>query len=224
MGFLATLIHGCTIVFPSDHFDARLVLDSIISEKCTTIYGVPTMFIAELEANQAQNRNINTLRKGLAAGSTVPLALMNKLKEQMGVETMLIAYGMTETSPVTFMSSFKDPVEMRVTTVGRVMPHTAAKVVDKMGRVLGRSERGELCTSGYALQKGYLDDEEKTNDVMKRDENGVVWMHTGDEGMIDELGYCHITGRIKDIIIRGMLICLKLAKSIGTLKADDNRW
>jgi acyl-CoA synthetase (AMP-forming)/AMP-acid ligase II len=204
MGFLASLIHGCTIVFPSDHFDANLVLDSIVSEKCTTIYGVPTMFIAELEANQTQKYAINTLRKGLAAGSTVPLALMTKLKEQMGIETMLIAYGMTETSPVTFMSTFEDPVEMRVATVGRVMPHTAAKVVDKMGQVLDIGERGELCSSGYALQKGYLDDEERTNEVMKKDENGVVWMHTGDEGMIDDRGYCRITGRIKDIIIRGM--------------------
>ncbi|KAJ5752230.1 hypothetical protein N7520_009147 [Penicillium odoratum] len=203
MGFLASLIHGCMIVFPSDHFDAKIVLDSIVSEKCTTVYGVPTMFIAELEASQTYNRTISTLRKGLAAGSTIPQALMSKLKEKMGIETMLIAYGMTETSPVTFMSSFEDPVEMRVATVGKVMPHTAAKVVDRIGRILRVGERGELCSSGYALQKGYLDDEEKTDDVMKKDENGVLWMHTGDEGMIDDLRYCHITGRIKDIIIRG---------------------
>ncbi|KAJ5295647.1 hypothetical protein N7508_010468 [Penicillium antarcticum] len=203
MGFLASLIHGCTIVFPSDHFDANLVLDSIVSEKCTAIYGVPTMFIAELEANQIQKRNIHSLRKGLAAGSTVALTLMNKLKEQLGIETMLIAYGMTETSPVTFMSSFEDPVEMRVRTVGRVMPYTTARIVNKAGQILGTKQRGELCSSGYALQRGYLDDEERTNDVMKKDENGVVWMHTGDEAMIDDLGYCHITGRIKDIIIRG---------------------
>ncbi|KAJ5344307.1 uncharacterized protein N7506_002672 [Penicillium brevicompactum] len=203
MGFLACLIHGCTIVYPSDHFDADVVLDSIVEEKCTALYGVPTMFIAELEANQARKRNIQSLRKGLAAGSVVPLTLMNKLKDQMGIETVLIAYGMTETSPVTFMSKFEDPVEMRVATVGRIMPHTSAKVVDKAGRVLDKGERGELCTSGYVLQRGYLDDEAKTNEVMKRDEDGVLWMHTGDEGMIDDLGYCHITGRIKDIIIRG---------------------
>ncbi|CAG7995710.1 unnamed protein product [Penicillium salamii] len=203
MGFIACLIQGCTIVYPSDHFDAARVLDSIVDERCTALYGVPTMFIAELEANQARNLNIQSLRKGLAAGSTVPLSLMNKLKEQMGIDTMLIAYGMTETSPVTFMSTFEDPVEMRVATVGRIMPHTAAKVIDKMGRVLGRGERGELCTSGYVLQRGYLDDEEKTNEVMKKDEEGVVWMHTGDEGTIDEEGYCRITGRIKDVIIRG---------------------
>ncbi|CAG7929921.1 unnamed protein product [Penicillium olsonii] len=203
MGFLACLIHGCTIVYPTDHFDAGLVLDSIVEEKCTTLYGVPTMFIAELEANQARSRNVQSLRKGLAAGSTVPLSLMTKLKEQLGIDTMLIAYGMTETSPVTFMSSFEDPVEMRVATVGKIMPHTAAKVIDKMGRALGRGDRGELCTSGYVLQRGYLDDEEKTMEVMKKDEDGVVWMHTGDEGMIDDQGYCRITGRTKDIIIRG---------------------
>lgn len=211
MGFLACLIHGCTIVYPSDHFDANLVLDSIVDEKCTALYGVPTMFIAELEASQTRKRNIQSLRKGLAAGSTVPLTLMNKLKDQMGIETMLIAYGMTETSPVTFMSKFEDPVEMRVATVGRVMPHTSAKIVDKMGRVVGKGERGELCTSGYVLQRGYLDDEAKTNEVMIRDEDGVVWMHTGDEGMIDDLGYCHITGRIKDIIIRGKFAELQLS-------------
>lgn len=193
-------------MFPSDHFNANLVLDTIVDERCTALYGVPTMFIAELEANQTRNRNIKTLRKGLAAGSTVPLPLMNKLKEQMGIETMVIAYGMTETGPVSFMSTFEDPVEKRVATVGRVMPHTGAKVIDKTGRIVKKGERGELCTSGYALQRGYLNDEEKTKDVMKKDEEGILWMHTGDEGMIDDLGYCHITGRIKDIIIRGMSI------------------
>lgn len=210
IGFLGCLIHGSTIVFPSDHFNANLVLDTIVDERCTTLYGVPTMFIAELEANQTRNRNIKSLQKGLAAGSTVPLPLMNKLKEQMGIETMVIAYGMTETGPVTFMSTFEDPVEKRVGTVGRVMPHTGAKVIDKMGRIVKNGERGELCTSGYALHRGYLNDEEKTKDVMKKDEEGTVWMHTGDEGMIDELGYCHITGRIKDIIIRGMSVQLNI--------------
>lgn len=128
---------------------------------------------------------------------------MNQLREDMGVQKMLIAYGMTETSPVTFITSIEDGDEKGTSTVGRVLPHTGAKVVGKGGEVLRRGERGELCTSGFALQKGYWRNEEKTREVMRVDGDGVLWMHTGDEAFIDEDGYAHITGRIKDLIIRG---------------------
>jgi acyl-CoA synthetase (AMP-forming)/AMP-acid ligase II len=203
MGFFSTLIHGGTIVFPSDHFNADLVLDAIVNEQCTTLLGVPTMFVAELEANETKNYTSTTLRKGMAAGSPVPLVLMEKLRKDMGIEGMVIAYGMTETSTITFSTSLQDSPENRAKTVGRVMPHVRSKVINARGETVRRGERGELCISGYALQKGYLNNKLKTSEVMKADEDGTVWMHTGDECIIDSNGYCHVTGRIKDIIIRG---------------------
>jgi len=203
MGFLASLTHGSSIVFPSESFDAGAVLDSIAAEKCTTILGVPTMFVAELELNRKKKVNITSLKSALAAGSLVPQAVMKMMDIEMGIKDVLIAYGMTETSPVTFMTSRTDSQELRLKTVGTVLAHTGAKIVDKQGNIVPRGVRGEICTSGYALQKGYHQNELKTQEVMKRDENGVLWMHTGDEGIIDDAGYCTITGRIKDIIIRG---------------------
>lgn len=206
MGFLGAFTHGSTIVFPSDQFDPDLVLDTIVVEKCTALLGVPTMFVAELEANKKKQYKINSVRTGLAAGSAVPLALMQQLEAQMGVKGMLIAYGMTETSPVTFMTSLDDSQERRLKSVGTVMPHTTAKIIDNNGKVVPRGIRGEICTSGYALQRGYWQNEAKTREVMKFDENGIRWMHTGDEGVIDDEGYCAITGRLKDIIIRGKVM------------------
>lgn len=205
MGLLASIYHGSTIVFPSDRFHAPSVVESILREDATVLLGVPTMFVAELEVLTKHTQRPRRLRTGLAAGSAVPQALMDQLRGQMGVDKMLIAYGMTETSPVTFITSLEDSEEKRMTTIGRPMPHTGAKVVDSDGRVVARGQRGELCTSGFALQKGYWMNEEKTADVMKTDEYGVVWMHTGDEVLIDDEGYGCITGRIKDIIIRGKL-------------------
>lgn len=203
MGFLGAFTHGSTIVFPCDQFEPDLVLDAIVREKCTVLYGVPTMFIAELEANKTKQYKINSVRTGLAAGSSVPVALMRQLSHGFGVKNMMIAYGMTETSPVTFITSFSDPEEKRIKTVGKVMPHTAAKVVDREGNIVKRGSPGELCTSGYALQKGYWRNQAKTDEAMKRDEQGQLWMLTGDECVIDDEGYCRVTGRIKDIIIRG---------------------
>jgi acyl-CoA synthetase (AMP-forming)/AMP-acid ligase II len=205
MGFLASFCHGSSIVFPAEQFDPNLTLDAVAKLKVTALLGVPTMFVAMLEANEKKKLTINTLRTGLAAGSPVPAALMNQLREQMGVEAMLIAYGMTETSPVTFITSLEDSQERRATTLGRVMPHTGAKIISKDGKgtILKRGDTGELCTSGFALQKGYLKNEAKTKEVRKVDEQGTIWMHTGDECKIDEEGYCWITGRIKDVIIRG---------------------
>ena len=208
MGFLGSYTHGSTIVFPCDQFDAHVVLDVIYEEKCTALYGVPTMFIAEIEANQEKKYKISSVRTGVAAGSSVPAPVMKRLEQEFGVKGMLIAYGMTETSPVTFMTSVNDSQERRTKTVGQVLPHTVAKVVDKYGMIVPRGVPGELCTGGYALQKGYYKNLEKTNEMMKRDEQGVLWMHTGDECVIDNEGYCTVTGRIKDIIIRGMLCSL----------------
>jgi len=146
---------------------------------------------------------ISTVRVGLAAGSMVPAPLLDRLDKEMGIGKVLIAYGMTETSPVTFMTDLGDTSGIRKNGIGTVMPHTSAKIIDPQGRLLPRGSKGELCTSGYALMKGYLGNEAGTNEVMRRDEDGILWMHTGDECVIDEQGYCEITGRIKDIIIRG---------------------
>ncbi|KAJ5344788.1 hypothetical protein N7452_002792 [Penicillium brevicompactum] len=203
LGFLSSFYRGSSIVFPSDYFDVTKVVDAIINEDATVLLGVPTMYVAELEVMVKTGQRPRRLRTGLASGSTVSQNLMEQLRETMGVEKMLIAYGMTETSPVSFITSLDDSDEKGTTTVGRVIPHTAAKVIDDKGRTLRRGQRGELCTSGFLLQKGYWKNEEKTREVMRRDENGVLWMHTGDEAMIDADGYAHITGRIKDLIIRG---------------------
>ncbi|KIX04370.1 uncharacterized protein Z518_05238 [Rhinocladiella mackenziei CBS 650.93] len=203
LGFLTAFVHGSTIIFPCDQFDANLVLETLNTEKCTAILGVPTMFIAEIEANKKKKYKISSVRTGLAAGSSVPPALMRQLKQEFGVQGMLIAYGMTETSPVTFITSLDDPEEKRFKTVGRICPHTGAKVIDKKGNVVPRGVPGELCVSGYALQRGYYKNPAKTQEVMKKDDQGVLWMYTGDECVIDADGYCTVTGRIKDMIIRG---------------------
>lgn len=209
MGFLASFCYGSSIVLPSDHFRANAVVDALMAEDPTVLLGVPTMFIAELEILAKTGQKPRRLRTGLASGSAVSQTLMNEIRARMGAEKMLIAYGMTETSPVNFITSLDDPEDKRISTVGRVMPHTMAKVIDKKGNIVARGERGELCVGGYALQKGYWKNEEKTREVMKRDADGVLWMYTGDEMMIDEQGYGHVTGRIKDLIIRGKTLHTK---------------
>ncbi|KAL4863379.1 hypothetical protein BDV12DRAFT_189728 [Aspergillus spectabilis] len=203
MGFLASFIHGSSTVFPSENFDASKAVDALITYNATAILGVPTMFIAEMEVLARTRKKPRGLRTGLASGASVMPALMWQIKEVMGVQGMLIPYGMTEASPVTFITSFEDEEAKRVGSVGRVLPHTAAKVVDPQGNIVAVGKRGELRTSGFALQKGYWRNEEKTREVMKMDEDGRVWMFTGDEAVLDEGGYARITGRIKDIIIRG---------------------
>lgn len=203
MGFLGAFTHGSSIIMPSDVFDPGATLDAIAAEKCTALLGVPTMFVAELELNRKKKLKITSVKTALAAGAPVPQAVMKMMDLEMSIKDILIAYGMTETSPVTFMTSLADSQERRLRTVGTVLPHTGAKIVDKEGNIVPRGVRGEICTSGYALQKGYYQNELKTKEVMKMDENGILWMYTGDEGVIDEDGYCSITGRIKDIIIRG---------------------
>ncbi|KAH8809329.1 4-coumarate-CoA ligase [Xylogone sp. PMI_703] len=203
IGFLAAFCCGSAIIFPSDNFNAKLAVEAIVREKATALLGVPTMFIAELEVLKKEQYNITTLRTGIAAGTSVPQSLMDSIQKNMHMDSMLIAYGMTETSPVTFMTAIDDPKERRYASIGRVLPHTGAKVIDKDGNIVPFGTRGELCTNGFALQKGYLDDDVKTRQAMKTDTEGIVWMHTGDEAFIDEEGYGYITGRIKDLIIRG---------------------
>lgn len=206
MGFLASLAHGATLVLPSETFDARAALAAVAAHACTVLLGVPTMLLAALDcAPSAAVRQRRLVV--LAAGSVVPVALARRLEREMGVRRVVVAYGMTETSPVSFMGDARGERGVVAGSLGRVMPHTGAKVVGVGdGRVVRRGERGELWTSGYGVMRGYWGDEGATGGVMKADGEGRAWMRTGDECVIDGEGLCYITGRIKDLIIRGMLL------------------
>ena len=199
MGNLGCLTHGAAMVYPNDGFDPRLTLETVAKERCTVLYGVPTMFIAELEHPEFARFDLASLRTGIMAGAPCPIEVMKRVIRDMHMSEVTIAYGMTETSPVSFQSSVDDPIERRVSTVGRVHPHIQVKIVDAQGRAVPRGTQGELCTRGYSVMKGYWDDPEKTREVL--DDAG--WMHTGDLATIDEEGYCNITGRLKDLVIRG---------------------
>jgi fatty-acyl-CoA synthase len=199
MGNLASVTLGATMVYPGEGFDPLVTLQTIEKEKCTTLYGVPTMFIAELDHPDFAKFDLSSLRTGIMAGAPCPIEVMRRVNELMNMREVTIAYGMTETSPVSFQSSTDDPLERRVSTVGRIHPHVEVKVVDPEGRIVPRGERGELCTRGYSVMLGYWDEAEKTKDVL--DASG--WMHTGDIAVIDDEGYCNIVGRIKDLVIRG---------------------
>ncbi len=199
MGNLASVTLGATMVYPGEGFDPLTTLQTIEQEKCTTLYGVPTMFIAELDHPEFSKFNLSSLRTGIMAGAPCPTEIMKRVNSEMNMREVTIAYGMTETSPVSFQSATDDPLERRVSTVGRIHPHVEVKVVDLDGKIVPRGERGELCTRGYSIMLGYWDEAEKTADVL--DKNG--WMHTGDIAVIDDEGYCNITGRIKDMVIRG---------------------
>ncbi|KAH0836938.1 hypothetical protein AYO21_01753 [Fonsecaea monophora] len=202
LGLLATITHGSTIVFPSDSFDAESVLSAVLEEQCTAIHGVPAMWAAEMQLIGPQH-DFSRLRTGIAAGSATPRQMMEDLGKKMSLKYLTNTYGMTETSPASFMTSWNDTLERRLATVGTILPHTSAKIIDGQGNIVPIGCKGELCISGYLLQKGYWKNPEKTKEVMIRDEHGTLWMHTGDEAAFDEDGYCKITGRIKDIIIRG---------------------
>ncbi len=199
MGNLAALTHGCAMVFPGEGFDPRATLETVQAERCTALYGVPTMFIAELDHPEFARFDLRSLRTGIMAGAPCPIAVMRRVVEQMNMRDVTIAYGMTETSPVSFQSSSDDPLERRVTTVGRIHPHLEVKIVDPEGRVTPRGARGELCTRGYSVMLGYWGDAARTAEVL--DDAG--WMHTGDLATLDAEGYCNIVGRIKDMVIRG---------------------
>jgi fatty-acyl-CoA synthase len=199
MGNLGCVTHGAAMVYPSDWFDAKLTLAAVEAERCTALYGVPTMFIAELEHPEFANHDLTSLRTGIMAGAPCPVEVMKRVIRDMHMEHVTIAYGMTETSPVSFQSSTDDPIERRVSTVGRIHPHLQVKIVDPLGRVVPVGSQGEILTRGYSVMKGYWNDQERTRDVI--DDSG--WMHTGDLGVIDDGGYCNITGRLKDMLIRG---------------------
>src|ERR1700761_1348437 len=199
MGNLASLTLGAAMVYPGEGFDPLATLQTVAREKCTALYGVPTMFIAELDHPQFASFDLASLRTGIMAGAPCPIEVMKRVNEKMNMRDVTIAYGMTETSPVSFQSATDDPLQRRVSTVGRIHPHVEVKVVDLEGHVVPRGARGELCTRGYSVMLGYWDEPEKTADVL--DANG--WMHTGDLGVIDDEGYCNIVGRIKDMVIRG---------------------
>ena len=199
MGNLGCLTHGSTMVYPSDAFDPLATLQAVAEERCTALYGVPTMFIAQLDHPDFAKFDLKSLRTGIMAGSPCPIEVMKKVQSHMHMGEVTIAYGMTETSPVSTQCATDDPVERRVSTVGQVLPHIEIKIVDPEGRVVPRGETGEFCTRGYSVMKGYWNDEAKTKEAV--DEAG--WMRTGDLATMDEQGYVNIVGRLKDMIIRG---------------------
>ncbi|KAG5654579.1 hypothetical protein H0H81_000104 [Sphagnurus paluster] len=208
LGNLAAWSHGASIIYPSAVFDPKAIVDTVVAERCTALHGVPTHFLgvlAEFDERQKNGEKLNTssLRTGIAAGSPIPIELMKNLIAKLNLVDLTNAYGMTETSPVSFQTTPADDIIKRVETVGKVQPHVKAKLVDLDGNVVPVGTPGEICIAGYLMQKGYWEDEAQTQLVMKKDNEGTLWMHTGDEGIMDEEGYLKIVGRIKDIIIRG---------------------
>jgi len=199
LGVLAAMTHGAASVLCGEGFDALAVLETASGERCTALYGVPTMFIAELEHPRFGEFDLSALRTGIMAGSSCPIAVMRRVVAEMHMPELAICYGMTETSPVSFQTQPDDPLERRIGTVGRVHPHVQVKIIDMEGRVAPRGVAGELLTRGYSVMRGYWGDEERTRMVI--DAGG--WMHTGDLAVIDGEGYCNIVGRVKDMIIRG---------------------
>jgi len=199
MANLNCLIHGATIVYPCDGFDPLLTLQAVAEERCTALFGVPTMFIAELDHPRFGEFDLSSLRTGIMAGAPCPMEVMKRVVNEMHMGEVTIAYGMTETSPVSFQSGAHDPLERRVATVGRVHPHVEVKIVDERGHTVARGARGELCTRGYSVMRGYWDDAERTAEAI----DVAGWMHTGDLAVLDEEGFCNIVGRVKDMVIRG---------------------
>ena len=199
MGNLGCLTHGSTMVYPAEAFDPLATLQAVSEERCTALYGVPTMFIAQLDHPEFARFDLKSLRTGIMAGSPCPIEVMKKVQSHMNMSEVTIAYGMTETSPVSTQCATDDPVERRVSTVGQVLPHIEIKIVDAEGKAVPRGETGEFCTRGYSVMKGYWNDADKTAEAI--DEAG--WMHTGDLATMDEQGYVNIVGRLKDMVIRG---------------------
>jgi fatty-acyl-CoA synthase len=199
LGNLAAVTHGAAMIYPAESFDPAMTLQTVDRERATALYGVPTMFIAELQTPEFTSYDLSSLRTGIMAGSPCPVEVMKRVINEMNLTEMTICYGMTETSPVSFQSSTDDSFERRVSTVGRVHPHVQVKVVDAQGRCVPRGIQGELHTRGYSVMQGYWQEPEKTREVL--DDAG--WMHTGDLGVIDAQGYANVTGRLKDMVIRG---------------------
>lgn len=187
------------MVIPNDSFDPEITLKTVSDEKCTSLYGVPTMFIAELAVKDFDQYDFSNLRTGVMAGSVCPPEIMKKVENLMNIKEMSICYGMTETSPVSTQTLIGTPLEKQVSTVGTVQDHLEIKIVDENGKVLKRGEHGELCTRGYSVMLKYWNDPENTKKVI----DDGRWMHTGDLAVMDNDGYITISGRIKDLIIRG---------------------
>ena len=198
MGVLGCVTQGAAMVFPGEGFDAAETLYAVSEARCAALYGVPTMFVAMLEEAARGNYDLSSLRTGVMAGASCPIEVMQRVIDEMNMEEVTICYGMTETSPVSFQSFVDDPIDKRVTTVGRVHPHLEVKIVDAEGRIVPVGESGELCTRGYSVMRGYWGDEERTRESIV---DG--WMHSGDLATLDEEGFCCIVGRVKDMIIRG---------------------
>lgn len=200
MGNLGCVTHGATMIYPDEGFDPKTVLEAVAKEKATALYGVPTMFIAELDHPAFADFDLSSLRTGIMAGSICPAEVMKSVNGKMHMEEVQIAYGMTETSPVSTQTAADDPFDKRVTTVGRTQPHLETKIVDAAtGQIVPRGEIGELCTRGYSVMLKYWNNEEATHKSI----DGAGWMHTGDLATMDEEGYIQIVGRIKDMVIRG---------------------
>jgi fatty-acyl-CoA synthase len=200
LGNLACTTHGATMVLPGESFDPKAALRTVQDERCTSLYGVPTMFIAELDHPEFGSFDLRTLRTGIMAGSPCPVEVMRKVQKDMNMREVTICYGMTETSPVSTQSRVDDPIDRRVSTVGTVHPHVEVKIVDPTtGRVVPRGTPGELCTRGYSVMLGYWDNPQATHDAI----DGAGWMHTGDLASMSDEGSVNIVGRIKDMVLRG---------------------
>jgi fatty-acyl-CoA synthase len=199
LGVLTCTAVGAGMVFPGEGFDAEATLAAVARHKCTALHGVPTMFIAQLEHAKFANYDTSTLRTGIMAGAPCPIDTMRAVIDRMHMREVTIGYGMTETSPLSFQSRTDDPIDRRVSTVGRILPHVEVKIVDANGKVARLGESGELCTRGYGVMRGYWDDPERSADAI----DAAGWMHSGDLATIDEHGYCTIVGRLKDMLIRG---------------------
>jgi fatty-acyl-CoA synthase len=199
LGNLACLTHGACMVIPSEGFDPLAVLQTVAEERCTALHGVPTMFIAILDHPEFRQFDLRSLRTGIMAGSPCPIEVMKRVVGEMHQREITIAYGMTETSPVSFQSAATDPLERRVSTVGRIQPHLEVKIVGPDGAVVPVGTTGELLTRGYSVMRGYWGDDEATRTAI----DTARWMHTGDLATLDAEGYCNIVGRIKDMVIRG---------------------
>ncbi|GAB3684759.1 AMP-binding protein [Salinisphaera aquimarina] len=199
MGNLAAVTHGCAVVYPAGAFEPTATLEAVAVERCTALFGVPTMFIAEMGLPEFADYDLGSLRTGIMAGSPCPQAVMQRVIDEMHMDEVTIAYGMTETSPVSCQTAVDDALEARVATVGRVHPHLELKIVDELGRVVPRGEPGEFCTRGYSVMLGYWDDDQRTHEAI----DAARWMHTGDLAVMDAAGYCRIVGRLKDMVIRG---------------------
>jgi mevalonyl-CoA ligase len=215
LGLLACFTHGSTILLPSPTFSAPAVLSALTDYACTALHGVPAMFEELLSLPRPEGWKCAGLRTGIVAGAPVPKPLMEKMVQVLGMREFTSSYGLTEASPTCFNATTDETIEKKLTTVGKILPHLHSKIVDREGRIVPIGTRGELCMAGYSLQKGYWKNLQKTDEVMVRDENGILWLHTGDEARFDADGYCTITGRFKDIIIRGMSLSLVHCSGFG---------